>query len=56
MAGLVDVVRRSPQDLYTLAQVAAVRANQQRDYPAALSGQKECKGYWPRIAGLAMVE
>lgn len=33
MAGLVDVVRLSPQDLSTPELVAAFRANQQGDHP-----------------------
>ncbi|MEN3261439.1 U32 family peptidase [Sodalis endosymbiont of Spalangia cameroni] len=56
MAGLVDVVRLSPQDLSTPGQVAAFRANQQGQHDAVLSGQKECNGYWRRIPGLALVE
>ncbi len=56
MAGLVDVVRLSPQDLSTPEQVALFRANHQGEHPAALSGQKDCNGYWRRIPGLALVE
>lgn len=51
MAGLVDVVRLS-----TPEQVALFRANHQGEHPAALSGQKDCNGYWRRIPGLALVE
>lgn len=56
MAGLVDVVRLSPQDLSTPEQVALFHANHHGEHPAALSGQKECNGYWRCIPGLAVVE
>ncbi|TCV99055.1 U32 family peptidase [Biostraticola tofi] len=56
MAGLVDVVRLSPQSLDTLPLIDDFRNNLQGSHPYPLARQHDCNGYWKRIAGLELVE
>lgn len=56
MQGMVDVVRLSPQGMDTLAMLERFRANQQGEQPLALARDRDCNGYWRRIAGLELVE
>ncbi|XBS70466.1 U32 family peptidase [Acerihabitans sp. KWT182] len=56
MAGLVDVVRLSPQDRDTLGMLERFRANETGQHPLSLGRQADCNGYWHRVAGLALVE
>ncbi len=56
MAGLVDVVRLSPQSLDTLSLIDDFRNNLQGSHPYPLAHQHDCNGYWKRIAGLELVE
>ncbi|MCL2898295.1 U32 family peptidase [Brenneria tiliae] len=55
MAGLVDIVRLSPQGMETLAMVDAFRANENGQAPLALEKNADCNGYWRRVAGLELV-
>jgi O2-independent ubiquinone biosynthesis protein UbiV len=56
MAGLVDVVRLSPQGMDTLDTLAQFRANQQGLAPLPLSGDRECNGYWHQIPGIRLAQ
>ncbi|MEC5319449.1 U32 family peptidase [Brenneria populi subsp. brevivirga] len=56
MAGLVDIVRLSPQGMETLALVDAFRANEQGQAPLALEKNADCNGYWRRVPGLELVQ
>ncbi|MGL5597031.1 MAG: U32 family peptidase [Aeromonas sp.] len=56
MAGLVDVVRLSPQGQDTLAMLAHFKANQHGLAPLALQQGSECNGYWRQIPGMMLVD
>lgn len=56
MAGLVDMVRLSPEGPDTLAMLERFRANQQGEQPMALTRRMDCNGYWRRVAGLELIE
>ncbi|MBJ7222607.1 MULTISPECIES: U32 family peptidase [unclassified Brenneria] len=56
MAGLVDIVRLSPQGTETLAMVDAFRANENGAAPLRLEKNADCNGYWRRVAGLELVQ
>lgn len=51
MKSLVDVVRISPLGLDTLAEVDRFKAAENRSQPIQLE-DKQCNGYWHRLAGL----
>ncbi|WP_409422439.1 U32 family peptidase [Pseudaeromonas sp. ZJS20] len=55
MAGLVDVVRLSPQP-DTLAWLTRFRANEAGQAPHPLQANQDCNGYWRRIAGMSLVD
>ncbi|MFQ2093718.1 U32 family peptidase [Aeromonas taiwanensis] len=56
MAGLVDVVRLSPQGLDTLDMLARFKANAQGQAPLPLQQERDCNGYWRQIPGMSLVE
>ncbi|MCO4204150.1 U32 family peptidase [Aeromonas taiwanensis] len=56
MAGLVDVVRLSPQGLDTLDMLARFKANTQGQAPLPLQQERDCNGYWRQIPGMRLVE
>ncbi|MGL4716262.1 MAG: U32 family peptidase [Aeromonas sp.] len=56
MAGLVDVVRLSPQGMETLGMLANFKANQQGQAPLLLQQDQDCNGYWRHIPGMSLVE
>ncbi|MBA5763911.1 U32 family peptidase [Vibrio sp. 404] len=51
MQGLVDVVRLSPLGLDTFSELDRFRANEQGDNPIKIA-DRQCNGYWHRLAGL----
>ncbi|RLM21714.1 U32 family peptidase [Brenneria alni] len=56
MAGLVDIVRLSPQGIETLTMVDAFRANENGKAPLTLEKNADCNGYWQRVAGLELMQ
>lgn len=56
MAGLVDVVRLSPEGMETLDMLARFKANQQGQAPLPLQQERDCNGYWRQIPGMSLVE
>lgn len=56
MAGLVDVVRLSPEGVETLDMLARFKANQQGQAPLPLQQERDCNGYWRQIPGMSLVE
>ncbi|MBS3798037.1 MULTISPECIES: U32 family peptidase [unclassified Pseudoalteromonas] len=52
MGGLVDIVRLSPESEQTLVMLDRFRTNEDGTYPMALNTDKECNGYWFKIAGM----
>ena len=56
MAGLVDVVRLSPEGMETLDMLARFKANQQGQAPLPLQQEWDCNGYWRQIPGMSLVE
>ncbi|HGJ5859828.1 MAG TPA: U32 family peptidase [Arsenophonus nasoniae] len=55
MAGLVDIVRISAENLASLTILEQFRANQQGKYPLTLTNDLNCNGYWRRAAGLSLI-
>ncbi|GAB2636929.1 U32 family peptidase [Vibrio panuliri] len=51
MQGLVDVVRLSPLGLDTFSELDRFRANEQGENPIKIA-DRQCNGYWHRLAGL----
>ncbi|WP_162063409.1 U32 family peptidase [Vibrio taketomensis] len=51
MQGLVDVVRLSPLGLDTFSELNRFRANEQGQNPIQIA-DRQCNGYWHRLAGL----
>ena len=56
MAGLVDVVRLSPEGMETLDMLARFKANQQGQAPLPLQQERDCNGYWRQIPGMSLVK
>lgn len=56
MRDLVDIVRLSPEGIDTLGMLDKFRANEQGQFPLALTNQADCNGYWRRVAGLELVQ
>ena len=56
MAGLVDVVRLSPEGMETLEMLARFKANQHGQAPLPLQQERDCNGYWRQIPGMSLVE
>ena len=56
MAGLVDVVRLSPEGMQTLDMLARFKANQQGQAPLPLQQERDCNGYWRQIPGMSLLE
>ncbi len=54
MQGWMDIVRLSPQDESTLAQVDRFRANEAGEAPLMMARGSDCNGYWRRLAGMAL--
>lgn len=55
MAGLVDVVRLSPEGMDTLDMLARFKANQQGQALLSLQQEHDCNGYWRQIPGMSLV-
>ncbi|MFA0413597.1 U32 family peptidase [Vibrio renipiscarius] len=51
MQGLVDVVRLSPLGLDTFSELDRFRANLHGEHPVKIE-DRQCNGYWHRLAGL----
>lgn len=51
MQGMVDVVRLSPLGLDTFSELDRFRANEQGNNPIKIA-DRQCNGYWHRLAGL----
>ena len=56
MAGLVDVVRLSPEGMQTLDMLARFKANQQGQAQLPLQQERDCNGYWRQIPGMSLLE
>ncbi|MFM5587933.1 U32 family peptidase [Aeromonas rivipollensis] len=56
MAGLVDVVRLSPESMETLTMLEHFKANEQGIAPLPLQQERDCNGYWRQIPGMSLVE
>ncbi len=56
MKGLVDMVRLSPMGMDTLRVLETFRANENGSAPLKLTSQRDCNGYWRRVAGLELVD
>ena len=54
MHGWIDIVRLSPQDESTLAQVDRFRANEAGEAPLMMARGSDSNGYWRRLAGMAL--
>ena len=55
MHGVVDVVRLSPHDESAFTVLERFRANEHGQAPFELRKQRDCNGYWRRVAGLELV-
>lgn len=55
MAGLLDIVRISAENLDSLSILEQFRANQQDKYPLTLTNDTNCNGFWLHAAGLSLI-
>ena len=56
MAGLVDIVRLSPQSDEVFTTLKQFRQNEQGVHPINTIHHHDCNGYWRKLAGLELVE
>ncbi|HCT9262077.1 TPA: U32 family peptidase, partial [Proteus mirabilis] len=56
MAGLVDIVRLSPQSDEVFTTLKQFRQNEQGAHPINTIHHHDCNGYWRKLAGLELVE
>ncbi|WP_368879710.1 U32 family peptidase [Proteus mirabilis] len=56
MAGLVDIVRLSPQSDEVFTTLKQFRQNEQGAHPINTIPHHDCNGYWRKLAGLELVE
>lgn len=56
MAGLVDIVRLSPQGNETLEMLSRFKNNEQGQAPIAVQKGVECNGYWLALPGLVLTD
>lgn len=56
MAGLVDVVRLSPESTDIFSTLQQFQANEMGNAPLALTPQQDCNGYWLKLPGLVLSE
>lgn len=54
MHGLVDILRLSPQNVTTLAEIARFRANEEGQSPLMMAKGNDCNGYWRKLAGMTL--
>ncbi len=54
MHSWIDIVRLSPQDETTFAEIDRFRANECGEAPLMMARGSDCNGYWRRLAGMAL--
>lgn len=56
MAGLVDIIRLSPESDTIFDTLQQFRQNEQGQQPLTTIHHHDCNGYWRKLAGLELVE
>lgn len=56
MAGLVDIIRLSPESDAIFTTLQQFRQNKQGEHPLITHYHHDCNGYWRKVAGLELVD